>query len=161
LQVTYQLARIFNKSGKDVRFTWPKIIKLAGVWSEVDHGLDITRFVVQNTKDTGEIKPGIDIPHATPEFKGIGEYQVAATRKVALFELGAFDEQTHGFTPATPVGGKFYFWDNNNNAINGVTGSTPLFNVNFWNGGPGSLWLYFDDLGLGYTVPTFQLPSKT
>lgn len=152
--MTYQLARIFNKSGKDVRFTWPKIVKMSGAWSTVDHALDIMLFVIPNTAES-EIKPGIDIPHATPEVKGIINKDEAATRKVALFEYGVYNVADHSFK--VDIGhSSYYFWDNNNNAIMGVdTHYHP--NVNFWNGGPSSLWLAIDDLG----NPTFKLPSKT
>jgi hypothetical protein len=151
--MTYPLDRIVNHSEKDLRFTWPGIIKLAYIWSEVDHGLKTTRFVIQKTKDP-EIKPGLDIPHGK-EFKGIVTYSVAGTNNAVLFEFGDFHEEDHGFKP-DGQGVNYYFWDNNNNAINGVSNSSPL-NYNFWNGGPESLWLVFEK----DRIPTFQRPSKT
>ena len=151
--MTYPLARIINRSGYDIRFTWPTIHSMSGVWSQVDHGLDIMRWVVRGTTDP-EIKPGIPIPHATPEVKGIINKDEAATRKVALFEYGVYNVADHGFKVDSRET-SYYFWDNNHNAINGVDIHYHP-NVNFWNGGAEALWLVINETG----APTFLLPSK-
>ena len=152
--MTYPLARIINRSGYDIRFTWPTIHKMSGVWSQVDHGTNIMKWVVPKTTDTGEIKPGIPIPHATPEVKGIINKDEAATRKVALFEYGTYNEVDHGFKVDTREH-NFYFWDNSHDAINGVDIHYHS-NLNYWNGGPEALWLVIIETG----APNFLLPSK-
>ena len=152
--MTYPLTRIINRSRYDIRFTWPTIVKMSGVWSEVDHALDIMKWVIRANGEA-EIKPGIDIPHATPEVKGIIDKDEAATRKVARFEYGTYTEIDHGFKVDISRS-SYYFWDNSHNAINGI--DVYFYpNVNFWNGGPEALWLVIDETG----APTFTLPSKS
>jgi hypothetical protein len=148
--MTYPLIRMINNSGKDIRFTWPKTLNLTGVWTETD--LDATKFVLKNTQDW-EIKPGLDVLHI-PEFKGIIAFQEAASKRATLVEFGVFHTAPNG--GFIPDGVSYYFWDNHDNAINGVGNSSPL-NVNFWNGGPESLWMVFET----DSIPTFKPPSKT